>query len=68
MSELAQAVREVASEKKTGFCELEKAFHKAGKNDKESLYCKDKTHLGPKGHSIVADVVFRALLNGGVHK
>ena len=68
MSELAQAVREVAIEKKTGFSELEKAFHSIGKNDKESLFCRDKTHLGPKGHSIVADVVFKALLNGGVHK
>ncbi len=38
MSELAEACRAAAKARNAGLADTEKAFHNAGKNDKEKLY------------------------------
>jgi lysophospholipase L1-like esterase len=60
-TELAEACRAAAKERNAGLCDTEKAFLEAGKADKESLFCSDKVHLGPKGHEVVASSVAAAL-------
>jgi lysophospholipase L1-like esterase len=64
MAELAQAARDVAKSKRTGLADTDRAFHAAGDADpavRAMLYCRDKTHLGPKGHRVVAETVYAAL-------
>ncbi|MHB8901725.1 MAG: GDSL-type esterase/lipase family protein [Thermoguttaceae bacterium] len=63
MNELADAVRNVAAEKKTGLADVAAAFHAAGLDDQSrlALYCSDRTHLAPHGHRLVADTVARAV-------
>jgi lysophospholipase L1-like esterase len=64
-AELSDAVRAAAAERKAGLGDPEKAFHAAGGSDKrESLYCTDKTHLGPTGHEIFANTVLSAIEAG----
>jgi lysophospholipase L1-like esterase len=65
MGELAEAVRKVAGEKNAGLADIEKAFHEAGKADRERLFCRDKVHLGPAGHETVAETVLRAVERAG---
>ena len=65
MKELSAAVRAVAAEKKTGLADIEAAFYKAGAENKERLYCKDKVHLGPEGHKVFAQAVQEAIEKGG---
>ncbi len=68
MAELAQAVRDAAAEKNAGLADAEKAFHAAGGADEAArakLYCRDKCHLGPDGHRLLADTVFEALARQG---
>jgi len=64
MAELAQAARDVAREKNAGLADTDKAFHAAGDADaaaRAKLYCRDKCHLGPDGHALVAETIFQAL-------
>jgi lysophospholipase L1-like esterase len=63
MEELAEAVRAVAAEKRTGLADMAAAFHQAGADeaDRPAPYCSDKTHLGAKGHELAADTVAQAI-------
>jgi lysophospholipase L1-like esterase len=66
MEELAEAVRAVAKEKKTGLADVAAAFHMAGAEEsaREKLYCRDKVHLGGAGHELTAGTVFAAVTGG----
>jgi lysophospholipase L1-like esterase len=64
MAELSQAVRDASKEKNAGLADTDRAFHAAGDADpaaRARLYCRDKCHLGPDGHRVVAETVFEAL-------
>jgi len=68
MAEMCRAVYAVAREKKTGFADIATAFHGAGSPEtalKQTYWAWDKTHLGPKGHEAVCDVVLKAIQSGG---
>ena len=67
-NELCRAAFDVARERKTGFVDVAGAFYKAGSRDealKRKYWVWDNVHLGPGGHTLVADVVFRAIADGG---
>lgn len=69
MDELADAVRTVAREKKTGLADVAAEFHKVQGDDadlalKLKYWAWDKTHLGPKGHQLTRDVVLKAIEAG----
>ena len=63
MEELAQAVRTVAAEEKTGLADVAAAFHRAGADQsaRKTLYCWDNVHLGRAGHLLAADTVLDAV-------
>jgi lysophospholipase L1-like esterase len=65
MDELAEACRKAARDRKAGLADAAKAFHLQGKDDKEKLYCRDKTHLGPAGHELLAQTVQEAIEKAG---
>lgn len=65
MAELAESCRRAAREKNAGLCDVYAAFHAAGRENRERLYCRDKTHLGPAGHALVAEEVLEAIQRGG---
>jgi len=65
MAELAQACRDAAKAKNAGIADTYAAFHEAGKDNKEKLYCDDKTHLGAVGHELFAKTVMEAIEKGG---
>lgn len=54
LAELADAVRKAASAKGAALADTYAAFHEAGKTDREHLFCKDKVHMGPAGHELIA--------------
>ena len=64
--EMAEAVREVAAEKKTACADTEKAFRQVGQDEekRKALFAWDEVHLGEFGHQVVADVVFEAVVGG----
>ena len=62
--ELAEAVREVAAEKRTGLADVAAAFHRVGDEEEEArraLYAWDEVHLGELGHQLAAQVVLEAV-------
>jgi lysophospholipase L1-like esterase len=63
--ELAEACRAAAKATKAGLADAEKAFHEAGKKDKEALFVKDRVHLSAKGHEVMARVVLEAVGRAG---
>jgi lysophospholipase L1-like esterase len=65
MGELAEAVRRAAADRNAGLADTEKAFHAAGAADREKLFCRDKVHLGPAGHEVVARTVLQAIERAG---
>ena len=65
MAELAESCRRAANETGAGLCDIYAAFHAAGAENRERLYCRDKTHLGPAGHELVARKVLEAIERGG---
>ncbi|HUU42354.1 MAG TPA: GDSL-type esterase/lipase family protein [Planctomycetota bacterium] len=69
MDELAEAVRKVAKEKKTGLADVAAEFHKIEGDEadtalKLNYWAWDRTHLGEKGHEITRDVVLDAIEQG----
>ena len=67
-NELCRAAFDVARERKTGFVNVARHFHKAGSREealKRRYWVWDNVHLGPGGHALVANVVFRAIAGGG---
>ena len=65
MADLAAACRKAAAEKNAGLADIYAAFHEAGKENKERLFCDDKVHMGKPGHELVAKTVLEAIENGG---
>ena len=63
MEDLAEGVRVVQAEKKTGLADVAAAFHRdrADASAREALYYRDKTHLGPAGHRLAAETVLKAI-------
>jgi lysophospholipase L1-like esterase len=61
MSELADAVRRATRETNAGLADTEAAFHAVAEDQRAQLYCRDKTHLGPAGHELLAKTVAKAL-------
>lgn len=69
LNEMARAVHDVARERKTGFADIATAFHRAGSPQAalaQGYWAWDKTHLGDKGHQVVAETVFRAIQSAGL--
>lgn len=67
MAELSVACRSAAQAENAGLADIEAAFHAASKTlpDRERLFASDKTHLGPDGHQLFAETVFRQLIGDG---
>ena len=65
MAELAEACRRAAREAGAGICDTCAAFHKVDVSGRGALYCRDKTHLGPAGHALVAETVLTAIERAG---
>jgi lysophospholipase L1-like esterase len=65
MDELSEACRKAAQDRKAGLADIAKAFHDKGKDDKEKLYCRDKTHLGAPGHELLAETVLQVIEKAG---
>ncbi len=68
-SELCRAAYMVTKERNTGFADAAAAFHKAGSREealKRKYWAWDNVHLGPGGHELIADTVFRAIQSGGL--
>ncbi len=64
-TELGDACRKAAQERNAGIADVEQGFHSKGKADPAKLFVDDKTHLSPAGHETVAEVVLKAIENGG---
>jgi lysophospholipase L1-like esterase len=62
---MAESCRKAAAEKNAGIADTYAAFHEAGKENKEKLYCTDKVHMGAPGHELVAKTVLEAIEKGG---
>jgi len=65
MADLAAACRKAAVAKNAGLADIYAAFHEAGKENKERLYCSDKVHMGQPGHELIAKVVVENIAQGG---
>jgi len=64
-TELGEAVRSAAADRKCGLADTEKAFLATPSDKREQLFCRDKVHLGPVGHELVAATVLAAIESGG---
>ena len=59
--ELADAARTAARDKNAGIADTYSAFQAVEAGKKASLYVHDKVHLGPPGHTLVAQKALEAL-------
>lgn len=61
--ELAEGVRIVAAEKKTGLADISGAFHTTGADvsTRAPLFAWDRVHLGKAGHELTAQTVLKAI-------
>jgi len=69
-NELCVATYEVALDRKTGFVDAATAFHQAGSREealRRQYWAWDNVHLGPGGHSLIADMVCAAIGSGGAN-
>ncbi len=64
-AELAEACRAAAKGKKAGLADAENAFLEAGKEDRARLFVRDRVHLGPSGHEVMARTVLEAIEREG---
>ena len=64
MAELAEACRAAARSRNAGLADTEKAFLEGGKENREKLYVRDRTHLGPVGHDLMAKTVLNTIERG----
>jgi lysophospholipase L1-like esterase len=62
---LAESCRQAAKEKNAGIADTYVAFHEAGKENKERLFCSDTVHMGKDGHELIAETVLKAIKNAG---
>jgi lysophospholipase L1-like esterase len=71
MAELADAGRKAAKERNAGLADTDRAFHDAGKTNRERLFAKDPqrgtpdVHLGLEGQRVVAETVLDAIEAAG---
>jgi lysophospholipase L1-like esterase len=67
VEELAEACRQAAADRKAGLADADKAFTAAGGDEKQrdALYVKDRTHLSPDGHALMAKTVLEAIEGAG---
>jgi len=63
-AELAEACRQASRDRDAGLADTERAFHAAGKDDRDHLFVHDKVHLSRAGHELVADTVLKAIAAG----
>jgi lysophospholipase L1-like esterase len=63
--ELAAACRAAARARSAGLADTEASFLKEGKEDRESLFVRDKVHLSPAGHELTARTVAEAVERAG---
>lgn len=63
MNEMAEAVRKIAREKKTGLADVAAQFHKVSADEavRQNYLAWDKVHLGAKGHEVTSDTVRQAI-------
>lgn len=54
VAELAEAARAAAMQQNAALTDIYAVFHESGKTQPERLFFKDKVHLGPAGHELVA--------------
>jgi lysophospholipase L1-like esterase len=59
--ELAEACRRAALARNCGIADTERAFHEAGREDRNHLYVDDRVHLSRAGHEAVAETVMKAI-------
>jgi lysophospholipase L1-like esterase len=64
-SELAEACRRAARDRNAGLADTERAFHAAGKDDRDRLFVRDRVHLSRVGHEVVAEAVHEAIEASG---
>ena len=65
---MCQAAYLVAQQRKTGFADAASAFHQAGTREEavqRQYWAWDNVHLGPAGHELIAETVFRAIQSEG---
>ena len=60
-AELAEACRRAARDRNAGLADTERAFHTAGKEDRDRLFVRDRVHLSREGHGVVAGAVMEAI-------
>jgi len=65
MAELAEACRAAAKARNAGLADTERGFREAGKENRERLYVRDRTHLGPLGHELMAKTAAEAIEQSG---
>ncbi len=66
-NQLCSAARDVATERKTGLADIAALFHEAGSPEaalQRQYWAWDKVHLGPAGHTLVAQAVLAAITSG----
>ena len=68
MAEMADACKKAAAAKNAGTCDIYTAFHTAGKDNKDALYCTDKVHMGAPGHELIAKTILEAIEKAGKGK
>jgi lysophospholipase L1-like esterase len=64
-AELAEACRRGARDRNAGLADTERAFHEAGKDDRDRLFVRDRVHLSRAGHEVVTETVLKAIESGG---
>jgi len=63
--ELAEACRQAARDRNAGLADTDRAFHDAGKAERNPLFGFDRVHLGKPGHEVVAEAVLKAIEAAG---
>jgi len=61
----AEACRQAARDRNAGLADTDRAFHDAGKAERNPLFGFDRVHLGKPGHEVVAEAVLKAIEAAG---
>lgn len=64
-AELGEAVRNAAKDRNAGLADIEKNFLNTALEQRPSLFCSDKVHLGTAGHEALAATILQALAAEG---
>jgi lysophospholipase L1-like esterase len=60
-AELAEACRRAARGCNAGLADTDRAFHAAGRDDRNRLFVRDRVHLSRVGHEVVAETVLKVI-------